>query len=487
MTRFLFRKLAFVQLAVAALLLGVVAPGVGTASAQTSDEVLVGIQGLGHASGIYITYNLGGVLPVASPVDSAAPDALATMSSGPSTFARAGVFDPGDLLASPDTAASLLGFPGYEPGTIPPFPYRIQATSGFGEPAAESNPAPGLRAYVEALAESSVSFASAGESSAPGLFSVGGVTTTASTLTDGATVTAYAKTEVTGINLFDVVKIESLVTEVVATSQGSTVTVSGGSTIGGATLMGQAVVIDGEGVHPEDDGGNAPLLGGLSKSLTEQASELLSEAGITITAGGTVDQASGDEGFLSATGLKVVLDIDGRSLPLLSDVFELFDQLPITPQVPGAPVQLADLLEVVRANNIFQIDFGRAEVALATRTAPPIPAFEPTTPTFPSSPTPTTPIVTPTPSISSGGPTLPAATPTTPVTSPTANVGGTPVAVPPAQVISSPTPTSGHALGTIVVLALLAQPFLGRWLSRFGQRVLAPGVAAGSTCPLKED
>ncbi len=120
-----------------------------TGAEATSPPALGGYEGRAQSSGLHVFYNPEGLLPVAAPVDFGSPDALATITSGPSTFGRASVADPGDLLVNPDALLAQAD-PSYPGGTLPPYPFRISATSGFGEPVAESRPAPGLEARVEA-------------------------------------------------------------------------------------------------------------------------------------------------------------------------------------------------------------------------------------------------------------------------------------------------------------------------------------------------
>jgi hypothetical protein len=137
MKRSIAPKLFRWQLVAVGVLLMLLLPGqaTGTAQAQSTDQ-LAGVRGSARASGLYAHYNLGGVLPIASPVDSSAPDALPTISSGPAPFAQAGVFNPGDLLANPDVLLQLFAGDDWEPGTIPEWPFRISATSRLVAPTA---------------------------------------------------------------------------------------------------------------------------------------------------------------------------------------------------------------------------------------------------------------------------------------------------------------------------------------------------------------
>src|SRR5690349_18509325 len=69
---------------------------------------LGGFQGTASASGLHVLYNPSGLLPIPPLVDIGAPDAYVTIASGPTTFARASVLDPGDLVANPDALLSLF-------------------------------------------------------------------------------------------------------------------------------------------------------------------------------------------------------------------------------------------------------------------------------------------------------------------------------------------------------------------------------------------
>ncbi len=470
------RRFAFSQLLVTAVLMAVVLPvglGAHRADAEVSGGQLAGMQGTAHASGVYAFYNVGNVLPIASPVDSGAPDALTTISSGPTTFARAAVLDPGDLLASPDTLLSLFSS-SYQSGTLPAYPYRIQATSGYGSPEASSAPGPGLRADVRAQGSKSTASASFGESRAPAIVTFGGVRSESSSETDGSTVTVHARTEITDINLLDALAISSVVIDVTATSSGDGVELSGGTTIGDATLMGTPVVIDRDGIQPVegDGGGSRPLLGGsVAKSLSAQASDLLDQAGIRVTAGGTIDQAADDTGQLAATGLRIEFAFNGESTPALSSLLGLYDTLPPV-ELPGAPLQPADLLQIVRSSNISELQIGRAEVGLAARSSEPLPDFT-------SAP------------IDSGSVTAaPTATPTFDTGSVPQTVGPpldvafpVPPAVTPTIADEAPIGALSRGIGAMAVLVLLLQPLIGAWLSRLSRRVLTSATVAGGDCP----
>src|SRR3546814_2451507 len=76
----LFRSLGLARVAAATLL----HPGAAEGQAAPS-PTLGGYEGKAAATGVHVFYNPAGLLPIGPPVDLGAPDALATIASGPST------------------------------------------------------------------------------------------------------------------------------------------------------------------------------------------------------------------------------------------------------------------------------------------------------------------------------------------------------------------------------------------------------------------
>lgn len=434
------------------------------APAQAQDVALPtslgGLQGRAAASGIHVGYSPEGLLPIPNLVDLGAPDALATIASGPTTFARASVLDPGDIIANPDAVLALAAGPDYPAGSIPPYPYRITANSGTGDPPAESAPAPGLAARVKAEPGGSEARAAVAESSTPALLHLGSARSEATTETDGSTVTVHARAQVGNLDLLGLLKIDALVTDVTATSDGTTTTVEGGTTITGASVLGQPVTIDADGIHAAGNGS-----GGLRQLLVDPVvgivNDVLEAAGLTVTLAGPVDLGEGETGQRLTTGLRIGLDLSPQTVPQLT---ALLDALPpIENPVPGAP-GIEDLLQVARAHQIGSIDVGRALVSLTAR---PSRERDPDLPSTGGGAAPTggTPTFTP------GALGLP---PAAPVGLP--QPGGRPV---PAGATSEL--PRGAGIGGLVLLALLSAPFIGDRLGGMAQAIL--GARGGATCP----
>ncbi len=427
------------------------------ARAQDAEPGLAGYQGRAAASGLHAMYNPAGLLPLPPPVDLGAPDALATIASGPSTFARASVLDPGDLLASPDALLAQASTD-YPAGAIPPYPFRVSATSGVGEPAVESNPAPGLHARVEVGDGTSLARATMPALDAPAVATVGSMSAVAGTETDGSQVTVHARVELSGIDILGLVKISSVVTDLTATSSGGDAELTGGTTVVGAEVLGQAVRIDADGVHPA---GSPSLLGGLLDPLVVGVNDILGQVGIDISVAGPVRTEGGSTDELATNGLRIGMELSPRTLPALA---QLIGSLPpLENPVPGAP-SVEDLLALAQARHLVAVELGRGSVSLLARTGAPLGD------SVPLGPTGSVDLPSTTPSFSlpdTAGPSIPPATdaPTVPTE---------PVSIP-----------KGAGMGAAVLLVLLSMPFVGDRIARICAAVLA--TDRSTTCTRRDD
>jgi hypothetical protein len=422
----------------------------GAPSGAQAAGALGGYQGSAAASGVHAFYNLGNILPTPPPVDLSVPDALATIASGPATFARASVADPGDLLANPDVVLSLASS-AYPAGTLPAYPYRISATSGAGSPTAEVSPVPGLAARVEATDKGSRANATLPVVDAPAIATFGTVTATATTETDGSKVTVHARTQTSGFNALGVLEIDSITTDLTATSDGTDTKLSGGTTIAGASLAGTPITIDRTGIHQA--GAADPVLGAVLGGVTSTLDALLRQLGVTITLSGPVKLDGGTGGQLASAGLKVDLELSDRTLPGLAALIDAIP--PIDNPLPGAP-GIEDVLTIAKAKHLVSIEVGRGSVSLAAR-----PAFEAVgAPTTPSSSV-----------LTDGSFQVPSTSPSvdlpalTTVPRPSSPGGLRPVGT------DVPIP-AGAGIGSLVLLALLAVPFIGDRLGAVANTIL---------------
>ena len=420
-----------------------------TAGAQTSDAALGGYQGTAAGSGIQVDYTPQGLLPLPSLIDIGSPDAVATISSGPSTFAQASILDPGDLLYNPDALLTLFSSQ-YPSGTVPAYPYRISANSGFGEPSSESTPAPGLTATVRAEPTGSTARAAAPAAKAPPLIDIGSASALATTKIANDTVVTHSLTKAGGINLFNVITIDSVITDLTATSQGAgkTPKLDGGTKIVGAKFAGRPVTIDGDGVHVDK---NALLP--IPKSLGQNLNDALKRAGLHITVSAPIPLSSPGTGRLASGGLRVDFDNSTRSIAALSALFAAIPS--IASPVPNVP-SVDDIKVALQARNVAAIEFARGDVSLTTRGA----------------------------AVFDDEPALPVAdlgtdlgnydVPSTTGLSPTL-LPRPPAAVLPASRVAAASGVSpfGVGIGGLLLVALLLQPFLGQALARLSNGVLA--------------
>jgi len=450
------------------------------------------MSGTSQASGIHALYTPKGLLPTSALIDLGVPDALTTITSGPATYARASVADPGEVLANPDALLSQAGIPGYKAGTFPAYPYRATANSSVGNPQDESTPAPGLNARASATSTGSTAEATMPSSTAAAIATFGSQSAHVTTTTDGHTVTLRALSKVSAFDLANgLLHVDSLVIDLSATSDGHTTTTTGATTISGASVLGQPVTIDASGVHaqagpsPSPSGGPLePVNGVLSSALpaaTDTLNVALKQAGITITAGGPVALGKGSVKQLAETGLRIDLDVSDKTVPGLDALLASVPYLP--PLAPGVP-GVSDLIQLARVHQLSTIEVGRAAVALSA--SPQLGGSLPGA--LPSASVPTTAPTTGTPSTGTDGAGV-GVVPVLPVTpvggSPDAAVA--PPAVAPGTGLASrllPSSPLGRGVGALGLMAVFAAFLIGDRLS-VGARWLV-ATDASASCPLEE-
>jgi hypothetical protein len=434
--------------------------GNGVARAQTTDDgtstdssspsssaaALGGFEGTAASSGIYAFYNAEGALPVGPLVGVGLPDALATISSGPSTFARAAAADPGDILANPDAVLALASGD-YPAGTIPAYPYRASATSGLGAPSSEASPGPGLSARAEATEEGSSARATLPRTDAPAVATFGSVVASSETSTKDDKITVHVRTSMSDVKVLKVLTIDSVVTDLTAVTDGGEVKTSGATTVSGASFMGQPVTIGPAGVQPAN------------------VNDLLEQAGITITVAGPVQQGAETAGQLASTGLRIQFDFNAQTVPLLNP---LLDAVPSPPGLaPGAPT-LDDAVVAARAHHLAYVEIARGLVKLSASGAGSDEALGED-------------LGLPTDASLSG---VDASLGTLDGVGSGGTGGGTTRGLTPALASRVPKVPLGAGIGALVLLMFLVQPLLGGRLAKLAGAVLAADDA--EACPWEE-
>ena len=120
------RRSIVVRAALAGLVLAAYAAGSGRpVDAQESDPLSAfgGFQLASRGNGLLFTYDIKNVLPVSPVFQAGLPEAQATLSAGPSSYALASLAWPGPLVADLGRAVAQGG----QDVPIPPYPVRAEA------------------------------------------------------------------------------------------------------------------------------------------------------------------------------------------------------------------------------------------------------------------------------------------------------------------------------------------------------------------------
>ena len=484
-----------------AVVASAVAVGEVRAGAQASDQ-FGGYELLARGNGFQVTYDSPGLVPQGPAFQLSIPEALATSSSG-TNYALASLAYPGPVLA--DLSTVLAQSNPDLPKVVPPYPVRTQAFFPSGPTAqTQSGGSAEMRSATDAASSQAVAFYT-GTDIGP-LVQSGSVKGSSVTRVEDGRVSSRSRVEVSGVDLLGgIVHVDSVVTDLVAVSDGKEAASEGRTTVSGVTFLGLAATLDGDGLHlvqrPPDVAGPPdpldPVLGPLVGSgaippgATDAAQPLLDnlngvlaalgpdatltdaleEAGVKLRVLDPVVTADKGTATRSAYGLQLELDYaasgDPRIGPLLAALVPP-GSLPAECPVPGAPVDCSPegLVSLLSRTHIGALGIGAADVRVAA-TAP----FEPLDVAFMPAPLP--------PGRGVDAP-LPGAGDIAPggFTTPEPALGAGPVG---STGDSSPISLLGRALpAALVVLLLLSAPL---WAA--GSRRLADAALAdsGATCP----
>jgi len=273
--------------------------------------------------------------------------------------------------------------------------------------------------------------------------------------------------------MLGLVKIDSIVTDLTATATASGApTFTGGTIITGASVAGQPVTIDADGIHQAADPPSSTtpvngIFGGLVGGLTGNLNDVLTKAGIHITMAGPVQQSGADGGQLGSDGLRIDVAFSDETVPGLTALLKGLPPLPNP--IPGAPSP-EDLVQLAKANNLVSIELARGVVTLATRS----PFKATVTPRAPTGAGSAANLGSASSPIAAG----PARSNTAPAVTGSAGV------IVPASTDGDPATPIGAGVGALALLVLLAQPFVGDWLGRGSAALLRSEQA--TACPWEE-
>jgi hypothetical protein len=247
------RRVAVALLVVGvALVAGPVAAAVAQAAAGSTLDVF---DVTADATGIGASFGDPGTQPYPTAAG-LAPSATAQLGDGPAGHALASVVWPGPLHGNAGTLANLLGTP------LPPDvasdandPVRAEATASGG---ARDAQALGPMSAVVDGAQSTATTALT-DFSQPSVVSAARVVTTSRSFLDGGTATGIAETQLQGVEVAGLVKIDTIRTVAKGTTDGDAATTDQDVVISGVTVQGQGATIDGKGIHLGPQSTPSPL------------------------------------------------------------------------------------------------------------------------------------------------------------------------------------------------------------------------------------
>jgi hypothetical protein len=490
----------------------------GPAAAQTDAERELINQFGGYelsagADGFLFTYDLKGVLPIPPPLFQAGiPEARTSLNNSPNGQSLASLAWPGSLIADLATALAQSCDPLSEPPDeicpgdpdqpppIPAYPVRATAFYPGAQTEERQEPAPGTAMVAIAGPVATEAVAQISGSDLPSWFRIGTINTHVNAQVVEGQVVARSRVEMAGIDLFaGLIHIDSLVTDIVSTTNGSEAASGGRTAATGVKLLGLNATLDDQGLHlvaPEPAAGSpapggplspltdpllgegsplapvgdalAPALEALNQLVTQllgttgTVNELLAAAGIEIRLFDPVETKTGSAVTRTSGGLALTLTYEGGKQEALSELIgQVSSQLPADEVLPGAPSPQA-LVNLMRETHIVGIS-----MAPGTATANVNSPFSPS-PAGSAAPV-------------GGGTGLPSASaplPSSGFSTPLPALPGSPGAAPGA---TQPIAASARPLAWwLVALLLLSVPFWAAGTSRLADNVLAP-VASG--CP----
>jgi hypothetical protein len=233
-------------------------------------------------------------------------------------------------------------------GDIPAYPVRAEAFFPSG-PTEKSQDVGSARETVSTTADSAHAQAFYGAATLPPLFTTGSVTSTTETHLEQGLVVSRTRVELQGVDLFaSLIHIDSIVTDLVATSDATAAATAGTTTATGVTFLGLPATLDGSGIHLAPQAATPgpvtlPPLGGVTDPLqpvltqlndlivatvgTGNAgiNELLNAGGISVQLIQPTEVKNGADARRLASGVLVTIKYTGDSEPVLGEILKLID------------------------------------------------------------------------------------------------------------------------------------------------------------------
>jgi hypothetical protein len=361
-----------------------------------------------RGNGLVLSYDSPGLLPVGSPLfEVGLPESQATQSTGPSGYALASLAYPGSAVADLGTLLAVGG----AQTPIPPYPVRAQSFYPGGPTTADQviATASGHTVTTDTTSDAVTQYNGA---DLPTFMKTGTITVTSHTGLEDGQVVSRIRVEESDVNmLFGVLQIGSIVTDLVANSNGNDAASDGTTTVSGVKFAGRDAVIDSEGIHlaspttssstttptttPLDPaigplgsivdpviGGAAPGTDALAQLITTTVgsqgtlNDLLKQSGIKIQLLAPVETKDGGQVTRLANGVLVELDYDGRTQPVFSQLLAAVpsSSLPADSLIPGVPLNTSPqaLFNLLKEKDVVSFSIASGSVKAVAS-----PAFEP--------------------------------------------------------------------------------------------------------------
>jgi hypothetical protein len=383
------RHRGLIPLTIAAVVLGLggavggPARAQDSASAQQTGEDLFGSYDLSaRGLGAEVRNEVQGLLPGGAPVlDLASPETDARFGSGPTGYGLASIAYPGGLIVN---LGSLVSQSGADGSQIPDYPIKSEVFFPSGPTTASQQQAGAVESATATQQGVNATGAFPGIDANPVIQVQSISSTSRSDIEDGK---AVARTRVVlgGVSILGgVISIDSLVTDLAAVHDGTTGMASGGTTATGVKFLGLAASLTKDGLvldkAPAVQGPAAPLGSALhsvidplkqltapvQKALqqvlsqaTPSLNQVLAGAGLSVEllGGGPTKAESGAAGYQSA-GLAISFQYLGKEQVALQ---QLINSIPddLKPSVGPLPNPIAFLAD----NHLSAITLGQGTVS----------------------------------------------------------------------------------------------------------------------------
>jgi len=365
-------------------------------SGMTADQLagqFGGFDTRAHAAGMSLAYDSPGLIPgTPSPlIQVSLPESTTNFSNGPSGYALASLVYPGALLANLGPVLVQGGAPADVTNSIPPYPLRAEAFFPAG-PTQQAQSVGAARMAVDTNGTGTTSNTVYGAAALNALLDLGNITTATDTHVEQGKVVSRARTVISGLDLLaGLVHIDSIVTDIVASSDAASSATAGNSIVSGATLLGLPITIDATGMHFAPTAGSTATTGplgslgaGLQSAVgplntlitsiggagADALNKFMTASGIDIKVMAPIETRSGAQAERLANGLQIKLSYDGKTTPVMSQLLALIPSQQLPSQgVPGLPVPNSPqaIVELLKATHIETLGFAVGDVkALAS-------------------------------------------------------------------------------------------------------------------------